>query len=74
MNCLSLLFASATQGTPNSCGTSSTIPPSSMTAGSPARPVSEAVHSASEHRGGGLDDYLLPSGIASMEHWLDLNG
>jgi hypothetical protein len=66
MSHLSLLFTSATQGTSNAFGMN--------------RQTEHEVHAAPDTAesawtgtGDESNDYRLPSGIASLEHWLDLN-
>jgi hypothetical protein len=66
MSYLSLLFTSATQGMAN--------------APRPCRETEGEAHAALDvlekmrpGPTGGPNDYQLPSGVASLEHWLDLN-
>jgi hypothetical protein len=66
-----LLFTSATQGKLNT-GRAGGVSPLSALRGltSPARDEERNPYTGS---GAGSDNYRLPSGIASLEHWLDLN-
>jgi hypothetical protein len=66
MSYLSLLFASQTQGVVNVSGASREAE-HEMFAGP------NAGERAWTGAGDRPDDYQLPLGIASMEHWLDLN-
>ncbi len=66
MSYLSLLFTSVTQGMSNTYGASREIELQAFAA-------SNAAERAGDHAGSRADEYLLPSGIASLEHWLDLN-
>ena len=66
MSYLTLLFPSQTQGMAN-------VSEASREAEHELFTSPDACESAWIGAGDVLDDYLLPSGIASMEHWLDLN-
>jgi hypothetical protein len=66
MSYLSLLVASVTPGISNRSTASREIEPEVFAS-------SSAAESAWNGTRGGADEYLLPSGIASLEHWLDLN-
>jgi hypothetical protein len=65
------LLTSATQGKGNNARTGDAISPRVLRGLTP--PATEGAESARSGMGGGSDDYRLPSGIASLEHWLDLN-
>jgi|GEM_PF-4642960 hypothetical protein len=70
MSYLSLLFPPATQGTAKSERSCASAP----RFGELAQPRSpNAAESVRVDSGDGSNDYRLPSGIASLEHWLDLN-
>lgn len=66
MSYLSLLVASVTQGVSIPSTASREIEPEVYAS-------SSAAESAWNGTRGGSDEYLLPSGIDSLEHWLDLN-
>jgi len=66
MSYTSLLFTSGTQSLSNTCAVSREVEPEVFA-------VADAPESAWNGPRGGANDYLLPSGIASLEHWLDLN-
>lgn len=66
MSYLSLLFASVSQGLSNRS-------PASRENALDVFGIRDAAESASSGVWGAAEDYLLPAGIASLEHWLDLN-
>jgi hypothetical protein len=66
MSYLSLLFTSATQGMSDSCGVNRETEYE-------AHVAPHTTESGRIDRGNTSNDYCLPSGIASLEHWLDLN-
>jgi hypothetical protein len=66
MSYTSLLFTSGTQSLSSTCTVSQVIEPDGIA-------LADAPESAWHGPGGGANDYMLPSGIASLEHWLDLN-
>jgi hypothetical protein len=66
MSYLSLLFRSETRNLSNACTASREVEPDVF-------PLADASASAWNRPRGAANDYLLPSGIASLEHWLDLN-
>lgn len=67
MSYLSLLLPSATQGMSNDVGMGREIERE-------VHAVQDAAENACSGTGGGSDHYRLPSGVTSLEHWLDLNG
>lgn len=66
MSYLTLLFPSQTQGMVNSSDTNREAEHEEFTGRGPC-------DGACSGAGDAPDDYLLPAGIVSMEHWLDLN-
>ena len=66
MSHLNLLFTSATQGLLTATGKSRQTKSESYT-------DADEAESACPGSGGLSDNYRLPSGIDSLEHWLDLN-
>jgi hypothetical protein len=66
MSYLSLLFTSETQSMSNAYPAGREVEPDAFA-------LSDASESAWNGPRGGMNDYLLPLGIASLEHWLDLN-
>lgn len=66
MSYLTFLFSSQTQGMVNGSEASRLAEHDGFAA-------SEARGKARIRAGEGSDDYRLPSGVVSMEHWLDLN-
>ncbi|HTU92825.1 MAG TPA: hypothetical protein VMF69_22280 [Gemmataceae bacterium] len=66
MSHLSLLFTSAMQGMANDFR-------KSRESETDVRTAPDALERARIGMRGEADDYRLPSGIASLEHWLDLN-
>lgn len=66
MSYLSLLFTSATQGMANA------LQPRRETEGE-AHAALDVLEKVWPRMTGGPNDYQLPSGVASLEHWLDLN-
>ncbi|HEY7330101.1 MAG TPA: hypothetical protein VH592_20865 [Gemmataceae bacterium] len=71
MSYLNLLFASAAQGILDNGGAGGVSPLSELRGLTP--PAPGEVRSPYTGSGRNTDDYQLPSGIASLEHWLDLN-
>ena len=71
MSCLSLLFPSATHGMANRSGAGGISSLSAFRELTP--PAPGAFEKAWTGTGSEPDNYRLPSGIASLEHWLDLN-
>jgi hypothetical protein len=67
----SLLFTSATQGMAKASGAGGVSPLSAL--GEPTPPAPDTLQQAWTGKGGEPNAYHLPSGIASLEHWLDLN-
>ena len=66
MSYLSLLFPTLTQSESNTSVASWQIEPEVSTS-------SHALESVGDSARVESDEYVLPSGIASLEHWLDLN-
>lgn len=66
MSYLSLLFTSVTSATSNTCAVSREVAPEAFAGSCAAERARDDARSRP-------DEYLLPSGIASLEHWLDLN-
>jgi hypothetical protein len=71
MSYLNLLSPSATQGKSSNGGAGGVSPVSALRGLTP--PAQVKTRSPYTSSGGSSDDYRLPSGIASLEHWLDLN-
>jgi hypothetical protein len=66
MSYISLLFTSGVQSLANACTASRKVEPDLFT----SMGAAENAWDDPEGRG---DGYYLPTGIASLEHWLDLN-
>ena len=71
MSYLSLLFTSALRGMTSASGAGNVSPMRALGGLSPTAP--DSLEKAWIGTGGEPDNYRLPSGIASLEHWLDLN-
>jgi hypothetical protein len=66
MSYTSLLFTYGTQSLSNTCTMSREVEPDVYA-------LPDAPESAGNGPRSGANDYLLPSGVVSLEHWLDLN-
>jgi hypothetical protein len=71
MNNPSVLFSSSTRNVPNIRGNMELRSRSEL--GGNTFPAPNGIESSGNARGGAANEYRLPSGIASLEHWLDLN-
>lgn len=71
---LSFLFTSTTRLLSFLCGLGNATSPVVASLEVLALPALEATASAESYLGDGSEDRSLPSGVTSMEHWLDLNG
>lgn len=71
MSYLSLLFTSALRGMTSTSGAGNVNPLRAF--GGLTPPAPDALEKAWIGTRGEPDDFRLPLGIASLEHWLDLN-